>query len=252
MAILMTAPENGRFARTIVNRLWHRLIGRGIVHPIDAMQMEPWNADLLDFLAAQLLQNKYDLKKMLELIATSQAYQSQAETVATAAESAKYTYHGPRAKRMTAEQFVDAVWQLTGSAPAKINAPVARANQSKKRMVRASLMKSDFLMRSLGRPNRDQIVSVRPAELSTLEAIDLSNGETLAGALRIGAQKLMQRKFDSVDAFTRWLYQSALARDPTSDELQAVRGTMPQGLTQPGIEDSLWSVVMLPEFMLVR
>jgi len=38
LAALMTAPENGRLSRTIVNRLWHRLMGRGIVHPVDAMQ----------------------------------------------------------------------------------------------------------------------------------------------------------------------------------------------------------------------
>ena len=41
---------------------------------------------------------------------------------------------------------------------------------------RASLVKSDLLQRSLGRPNREQIVSMRPNELSTLEAIDLANG----------------------------------------------------------------------------
>lgn len=33
LAGLMTHPDNGRFTRTIVNRLWHRLMGRGIVHP---------------------------------------------------------------------------------------------------------------------------------------------------------------------------------------------------------------------------
>ena len=54
LAALMTHPENGRFTRTIVNRLWHRLMGRGIVHPTDAMQTEPWNADLLDYLAVHL------------------------------------------------------------------------------------------------------------------------------------------------------------------------------------------------------
>ena len=77
----MTHPENGRFTRTIVNRLWHRLMGRGIVHPVDAMQTEPWSADLLDYLAVHLADNGYDLKKTLELIATSQAYQSQAQAV---------------------------------------------------------------------------------------------------------------------------------------------------------------------------
>merc|ERR1712023_582787 len=37
LAALMTHPENGRFSRTLVNRIWHRLMGRGIVHPVDAM-----------------------------------------------------------------------------------------------------------------------------------------------------------------------------------------------------------------------
>ena len=58
----MTDRENGRFTRTIVNRLWHRLMGRGIVHPVDAMQTEPWSADLLDYLAVDLVDNGYDLK----------------------------------------------------------------------------------------------------------------------------------------------------------------------------------------------
>ena len=129
MAKLMTAAENGRFSRTIVNRLWQRLMGRGIVHPIDAMQMEPWNAALLDYLAAQLIENKYDLKKVLELIATSEAYQSQAETVAVAADGGKYTYRGPRAKRLTAEQFVDSIWQITGAAPAAFDASVTRVRR---------------------------------------------------------------------------------------------------------------------------
>ena len=78
LAELMTDRENGRFTRTIVNRLWHRLMGRGIVHPVDAMQTEPWSADLLDYLAVDLADNGYDLKSTLRLIATSQAYQSQA------------------------------------------------------------------------------------------------------------------------------------------------------------------------------
>ena len=58
-------------------------------------------------------------------------------------------------------------------------------------MVRASLLKSDFLMRALGRPNRDQIVTSRPSELTTLEAIDLANGQALANALKSGARRIV-------------------------------------------------------------
>lgn len=128
LAALITHPENGRFQRTIVNRLWHRLMGRGIVHPVDAMQSQPWNQDLLDVLANRLVESKYDLKAVLEFIATSQAYQSRAEVLARDAEDKDYVYRGPRAKRLTAEQFVDAVWRLTGTTPAKIELKVPRAN----------------------------------------------------------------------------------------------------------------------------
>ena len=43
-------------------------MGRGIVHPVDAMQTEPWSADLLDYLAVDLADNGYDLKSTIRLI----------------------------------------------------------------------------------------------------------------------------------------------------------------------------------------
>ncbi len=101
-------------------------MGRGIVHPTDAMQTEPWNADLLDYLAVHLADHGYDLKQTIELLATSQAYQSQSQVVAKGTDDHGYVYAGPRAKRLTAEQFVDCVWQLTDSAPTRFDAPVLR------------------------------------------------------------------------------------------------------------------------------
>ncbi|MGB0145538.1 MAG: DUF1549 domain-containing protein, partial [Akkermansiaceae bacterium] len=47
-AELATAPGNGRLARTIVNRLWARLMGRGLVEPVDMMGNRPWSEDILD------------------------------------------------------------------------------------------------------------------------------------------------------------------------------------------------------------
>jgi hypothetical protein len=453
LAGLMTHPENGRFTRTIVNRIWHRMMGRGIVHPTDAMQTEPWNADLLDYLASDLAEQKYDLKKTIELIATSQAYQSKAEVVGKGADDHGYSYAGPRARRMTAEQFMDAVWQITDAAPTKIDAPVVRGKRKpvgsavrtsgetddirpaqptlpkpkplavtgkwiwsradtngaaagetitlqrtitlkaapvsaiavitcdnsysiavngkhlhagenweapdtvaltglkaganeiiivaknggtgpnpaglffearitdakgavevvasdaqwrwtsevpdkngkfkkapaltdwkpaalvttdpwsgavagpiaagfertpvleeigEKPMVRASLVKCDFLMQSLGRPNREQIVSVRPADLSTLEAINLSNGPTLADALERGSKKLLARNWKSPEEFVRWLYQFALSREPSTQELSVFREALGAKLSEQGVQDALWSIVMLPEFQLVR
>ncbi len=468
LAALMTHPENGRFTRTIVNRLWHRLMGRGIVHPVDAMQTEPWSADLLDFLAADFFANGCDLKKTLELICTSQAYQSRAVVRQKDDNTGAFTFTGPRAKRMSAEQFLDAVWQLTGSPPLATDAPVLRgrpdaalvknttlnaqwiwesaghetedaptltqkvaetpvappanakpanpgakaaaqppqkkertklvlrktftladapvkafgvlgqdtagsqflvngtAFQTDKQIIRsrgvsvvdfkgtlrkganeiammvdrppvaqpapgvffeahlqmksgtetivtdqswewspelpdvkgkitgpevkkakwlavapapaqprhttirptmiealahistpppparASLMKCDLLQRSLGRPNREQIVSTRPEDLTTLEALDLANGPALAGALANGATKLLARKWDSPDALATWLYTFAISRPPSQPEIEGARGFLGPTLNEAGVQDLLWAVCMLPEFQIIR
>ncbi|MCW0217916.1 MAG: PSD1 and planctomycete cytochrome C domain-containing protein, partial [Prosthecobacter sp.] len=126
LAALMTHPENGRFTRTMVNRLWQRLMGRGLVHPLDAMQSPPWDADLLDYLASDLQANGYDLKQTLTLIATSQIYQSQGEIEEPGTKDGAYVFKAVRAKRLTAEQFMDGVWRLTGAAPDKMDASVFR------------------------------------------------------------------------------------------------------------------------------
>ncbi len=426
LADLMTHPENGRVARTMVNRLWAQLMGRGLVHPLDAMQTKPWNEDLLDFLGAAFQEKGYDLKHTIRLISTSEAYQSRAEPVESE-KSGKYTYRGPRAKRLTSEQFIDAIWHLSDAAPTTFDAPVIRgiADEDdvkklqipsrwiwkasaatppaagdeallrkdftiKKRvigagliasadnsftlqlnrkqvlsgsnwnelesasvmnflrpgvnqilflaknggdkpnaagafamlrlvfddgteeiittdetwqaatsipknfaspkwdfsalkwasvaemkvdvwpaaidpligealaikssasdlMVRASLLKSDFLMRSLGRPNRDQIVTSRPNEITTLEAIDLSNSETLAGYLDRGATRLLETASDP--DFIDQLYLAALTRTPSEEEKSLLNEILTDTPDNQTIADLLWIITMTPEFMLIR
>ena len=101
--------ENGRFARTIVNRYWRKLMGRGIVEPADDMDAEPWNQDLLDWLAADFVANGYDLQHLLRQIMTSRAYQME-----SAAAAEPYVFRGPSPRRITAEQFEDAISVVTG------------------------------------------------------------------------------------------------------------------------------------------
>jgi hypothetical protein len=433
LADLMTHAENGRLTRTIVNRLWHRLMGRGIVHPVDAMHTPPWSADLLDYLAVRFADDGYDLRKMLALICSSQIYQARTPAVDPTGDSGPYLFRGPLARRMTAEQFVDAVWQITGAAPAKTDAQVIRGklavpsdgetsgeetvlrgrwiwgyadvsqapageklafrrkfelaaapvqavavitcdnaytlyvngqqvqsdddwktveavplesqlkagqneiviaarNAGNKpnaaalyfetrirfadgteetiatgdaweatktqpdargkfktepedwmpaaavenpgiwqkqvggalsalvsqssvfpiRMVRASLVKSDYLMRTLGRPNRDQIVSMRPADLTTLEAIDLANGPILAEYLAQGARRLLQHSENPAGDVIQSIYRFALSRAPTDSESALAREMLGDQPTPERVEDLLWAVLMLPEFQLVR
>lgn len=131
LAAVMTSPQNGRFARTIVNRLWHRLMGHGIVHPVDAMETKPWNADLLDYLANYLVEHQYDAKAVLRLIAESDAYQGRAAAAQDSATSEEFVFHGPIARHLTAEQFIDSVWAISATAPRQIDAPVAASVYSR-------------------------------------------------------------------------------------------------------------------------
>ena len=114
LAELMTAPNNGRLPRTVVNRLWAKLIGRGLVEPLDDMEQTAWDADLLDWLAEDLVANKYNLKRTLELILTSRAYQLPAIERPAEGDKSEYVFRGPYVRRLSAEQFADAVSSLSG------------------------------------------------------------------------------------------------------------------------------------------
>ena len=257
LAGLLTHKENGRFSRTIVNRIWHRLMGRGIVHPVDAMQTPPWSEDLLDFLASDLADHGYDLKHTIRLIVTSQAYQSEAVAAKSEVAGADFVFAGPVAKRMTAEEFTDALWQLTDTAPEKphksVEAFLTASEKEAHDTYRASLVACDPMMRSLGRPNREQVVSSRPSLLTTLEALDLSNSELFATTLSRGARQILE-DFDgrSGSELVTWLYEASLARAPTEAEAEVAIGIVGERPTPEGVEDLLWAVLMLPEFQIVR
>ncbi|MCH9654823.1 MAG: PSD1 and planctomycete cytochrome C domain-containing protein [Planctomycetes bacterium] len=413
LAALMTHPENGRFTRTLVNRIWARLMGRGIVHPVDAMHTRPWNEDLLDYLAVQFAKDGYDLKKFISFVMTSEAYQSKG-VILEKEPGEDYVYAGPIAKRMTAEQLIDSIWQITETNPTSAEAKVDRAEKSKiqkpkskiekltptpisaywiwhsgevgkksqlrkkfdlsaaptgaklmatcdnafdmkingakvatsriwtkpvyvditqhlhagknvievdARMfggaagficqialldgaeqkviasnkswearppkgswaaaaelkphgqppwgaildpkaksgpptlpaqpVRAALVKNDFLMRSLGRPHRDQVVTTRPGELTTLQAIDLSNGEILAEYLRNGAKHFVGKGLTG-EELTVLLFRYALSREPTTTERTVLAKVAGDGRNPIAVEDLLWIVFMQPEFQMIR
>jgi len=256
LGALMTSPDNGRLTRTITNRYWHRLMGRGIVHPVDAMQAKPWSEDLLDYLAIHLSDKGYDLKSVLRLIATSRAYRAQALATKKEPEGEDYQFAGPHIKRMTAEQLIDAIRQVTQTQTTnvadKFPAQKIEEETGDKPEVfasRAALLPSDFLQRALGRPNREQVVTSRPEELTTLEAIDLANGDAIAEMMRNGAVNLLKTHKDAgPDELIKLIYQRALSREATEAQRAVCREMLGSPTTQEGLEDLLWSVFMLPEF----
>jgi hypothetical protein len=108
-------------------------------------------------------------------------------------------------------------------------------------------------MRSLGRPNREQVVTVRPEQLTTLQALDLANGQILTSTLERGAANILKANPNaSADGLAEWIFVRALARKPSPGERAAARGLIGEKPSSSGVADLLWSMVMLPEFQLVR
>jgi hypothetical protein len=112
LAEILTSKENGRLSRTIVNRLWARLLGRGLVDPLDDMEQPAWSRDLLDWLAEDFVAHGCDLKHTIATIAASATYSL--PTVEGPREKEEYVFRGPLTRRLTAEQFADALSALSG------------------------------------------------------------------------------------------------------------------------------------------
>jgi hypothetical protein len=253
LAKLITQRENGRLTRTLVNRLWQKLFGRGLVEPADDMEKPAWNVDLLDWLAEDFADHGYDVKHMIELMLTSRAYQLPSLPATEQVETA-FVFRGPIVRRMSAEQFRDAVGALTGDWYAKPAANVVRADGSTNHfaVVRAALVAADPLQVALGRPNREQVVTARASAATTLQALELTNGADLADVVKHGAERISsQRERASPREVVPQLYEKALGRKPNSKELELAKVLLGQPAKASGVEDLLWSLAMLPEFQLI-
>ncbi len=186
VARFVTAPENTRFPRTFVNRVWRRLLGRGLVEPVDDMDRAPWSADLLNALADDFVAHKYDIGFLIERIMTSAAYQSPA--VMMAQKEKNYVFRGPLPRRLTAEQFADSVSAITGEWRVRQSNETRTSTYS-----REWRLKSTPLTRTLGRPIRDQVYTERAEDATTLQALEMVNGETMAGLMRRGAMRMLNQ-----------------------------------------------------------
>jgi mono/diheme cytochrome c family protein len=252
LAKAVTSPDDGRLSRTIVNRLWAQMFGRGLVEPVDDMDQGAWNADLLEWLAGDLVEHHFDLKRTLRVICTSKAYQLPSVGAPAPAENG-FVFRGPIVQRMTAEEFIDGVSAVTGISlsGAAFQLPKHKP-PDKETPIRAVLLNDDPLSRALGRSDREQVLTHRDNLATTLEALELTNGVTLDNLIQQGAKNWAAKKLKSPAEMTREIYLRALAREPTANELAAAMQFLGPDMKPAAIEDLLWSVFMLPEFQLIH
>lgn len=115
LAALVTAPQNSRFARVIVNRVWRRLIGAGLVEPVhDWEGQAASHPELLDWLAREFVAHDYDLRHLLRTILTSSVYQRQAVGRNLHASAELRFFNAPERRRLSAEQVVDSLHVAAG------------------------------------------------------------------------------------------------------------------------------------------
>jgi len=115
LAALITSPCNQRFSEVIVNRVWRRLIGTGIVEPPhDWEGHDPSHPELLKWLAQDLITHNYDIKRLTRLILTSQLYQREAVTSSPSSSPETQFFVAPNRRRMSGEQLVDSLFVAVG------------------------------------------------------------------------------------------------------------------------------------------
>lgn len=145
LAAWIAHPRNERFAQVMVNRLWKRYFGWGLVEPVDDWETAtPSHPELLRWLGRQFVRNDYDWKSVAGLILNSHAYQRRsAGSEAAPPAPSKRLFEGPAHRRMSAEQVLDSLFAVAGK---ELDAEVLCLDVDGRRPVKTFL--------NLGQPER--------------------------------------------------------------------------------------------------
>lgn len=252
LADWMTAKDNPFFSKVIANRVWAEMTDRGLVDPVDDLRdtNPPTNPALLDALAAELVKNKYDLKKLIRAIALSHTFALGSEpTDRNTADTRNYSRH--YRQRLRAEVLLDAVSDVTGVAE-KFDAMPEGS-----RAVEAWTVRFDSkFLDSFGRPDPNQDPPCeRTSDTTVVQALHLMNAPGLAVKITADkgrAAKLAESKKTPAEIVEE-LYLLAYNRRPTAEESElCVSKFEKKGTTRrAATEDLMWALINTPEFVFI-
>jgi len=261
LADWLTSTENRQFSRTLANRIWFELNGRGIVDPIDDFRATnpPSNPELLDALAGDLVAHGYDLRHMIRTVMASKVYQLSSETTPTNADDATNFSHAS-VRRLTAEQLLDAMTQVTGgSVEFGGGEKAARAAQLidvSSVSARRNRSPADQFLKMFGKPPRLTPCECERADETTLaQTFRLVSGELIDDLLTSEQNRLAGMTTSSLtpDEMVEDLYWSALTRGPTDEERQtAVTHVSSAEDRRAALQDVTWALINSAEFLLRR
>jgi hypothetical protein len=249
LADWLTRGDNPFFARSVVNRIWFHLNGRGIVDPVDDFRDSnpSANDELLDALARDFVAHHFDVKYVIRVVMNSRTYQLSAQSNDFNKDDSKYFSHAVT-KLLTAEQLLDALCDVT-EVPEKYSGLPAgtRATQLPDGEANHPFLKT------FGQPARELACECeREGDSNLAQALQLINGPTVNEKLRAPSNRvgrLLAKKLAD-KAILDDLYLATLSRLPAPEEVQAALEHVTKGPDKrKAWEDVQWALLNAKEFL---
>ena len=245
----MARPENPFFARSLVNRLWGHFFGRGLVHEVDDMRATnpASNPQLLEALAQDFIDHRFDIKHMCRLMLNSNVYQLGSEpTEGNNKDRQNFArYYG---RRMIAEVFLDSVDQATGT-KTKFNGVASSARA-------VDLPHENFgshFLDTFDRPRRVTGCECERSSGATLaQVLILANSDETENKIADGQGIIAQliKNQTTAEEIVDELYLRSLSRFPTPAEREKAKYFIDalENKTE-AYQDLLWTLMNSREFM---
>lgn len=251
LADWLTSPENALFTRSIVNRLWREMFGRGLVEPVDDFRTTnpATHPELLNWLAEDFATHQYDIRHTLRTIANSAAYQRSTLSDPQSAAGNRFYAHA-QVRPLRPEVLADAITDATG-VPLQLD----QLDQSRGIDLYDARQTSNELD-ILGRCVDEAGCSRAQATDRGLPfALHLINGALLNR--RLSAEgSVLARLFESNVSemqILEQLYWRLFSRRPSDRERkfwsQELQSASTKQQTHAVLEDALWGMLSSQEFM---
>lgn len=256
----LITKDNPWFTRSISNRVWYWLMGRGIIHePDDIRPNNPAsNPALLAYLQEELVVSDYDVKHLFRLILNSQTYQQSSIPRSPHQYAAAYFAHY-QMRRLDAEVLVDALNSF-GNSHEKYWSPIPEPftfipEDNRTITLSDGSITSQFL-EMFGRPSRDKGYEsereTKPTEFQRLYMLNSTEIHARIAKSPALLKIISQHKNDSRAAI-RMVYLTILSRRPTSQEMIVALAHIEQGGKKAGfrlaMQDLAWALLNTKEFL---
>jgi hypothetical protein len=254
LAAWIRDPSNELFDRNIVNRLWARLLGTGIVEPVDDFRATnpPSNRLLLDALVTRFKESGRRLRPIIRDICTSRVYQLSAVPTPTNATDTQNFSHA-QLRRLRADVLLDAIVAVTG-----VPRTMTRWPNGTKAIVYHNRNQydpiGDIVLETFGQAARNSVCAcdTRTApSLSQVMHLLVGNtaGPRVKTAARSGVLKAIIAEQKTPAAIIEAIFIRVLSRRPTAEELEAL-GTLVAESPGPAVyEDIFAGLIDSSEFL---